>query len=68
MTLSLGDACRPGCIADAGDVSQIEELVVLGELTARAWEKDVQVMVEGPGHMALNQIQANMEILSLIHI
>lgn len=62
VTLSLGDACRPGCIADAGDVSQIEELVVLGELTARAWEKDVQVMVEGPGHMALNQIQANMEI------
>lgn len=62
VTLSLGDACRPGCIADAGDVSQIEELVVLGELTARAWEKDVQVIIEGPGHMPLNQIQANMEI------
>jgi len=62
VTLSLGDACRPGCIADAGDISQIEELVTLGELTQRAWEKDVQVMIEGPGHMPLNQIRANMEI------
>ncbi len=62
VTLSLGDACRPGCLADAGDISQIEELVTLGELTQRAWEKDVQVMIEGPGHMPLNQIQANMEI------
>ncbi len=62
VTLSLGDACRPGCIADAGDVSQIEELVTLGELTMRAWEKNVQVIIEGPGHMPLNQIQANMEI------
>lgn len=62
VTLSLGDACRPGSIADAGDVSQIEELVTLGELTARAWEKNVQVMIEGPGHMPLNQIKANMEI------
>lgn len=62
VTLSLGDACRPGSIEDAGDVPQIEELVKLGELTARAWEKNVQVMIEGPGHMPLNQIQANMEI------
>ena len=62
VTLSLGDACRPGSIADAGDIPQIEELVTLGELTDRAWEKDVQVMIEGPGHMPLNQIQANMEI------
>ena len=62
VTLSLGDACRPGCIADAGDISQIEELVTLGELTKRAWEKDVQVIIEGPGHMALNQIEANMII------
>ena len=62
VTLSLGDACRPGCIADAGDISQIEELVTLGELTKRAWEKDVQVIIEGPGHMALNQIEANMKI------
>ena len=59
--MSLGDACRPGCIMDASDISQIEELVTLGELTKRAWEKDVQVMVEGPGHMPLNQIKANME-------
>lgn len=62
VTLSLGDACRPGCIADAGDISQIEELVTLGELTKQAWEKDVQVIIEGPGHMALNQIGANMKI------
>lgn len=62
VTISLGDACRPGSIADAGDVSQIEELVTLGELTTRAWAKNVQVMIEGPGHMPLNQIKANMEI------
>ena len=62
VTLSLGDACRPGCLADAGDISQIEELVTLGELCQRAWDQDVQVMIEGPGHMPLNQIQANMEI------
>ena len=62
ITLSLGDACRPGSIADATDASQIEELITLGELTKRAWEKDVQVMIEGPGHMPLNQIAANMEI------
>jgi len=62
VTLSLGDACRPGCIKDASDISQIEELVTLGELTRRAWEKDVQVIIEGPGHMPLNQIEANMKI------
>ena len=62
MTVSLGDACRPGCLADATDVCQIEELVRLGELTRRAWEKDVQVMVEGPGHMPLDQIEANMKV------
>ena len=66
VTMSLGDACRPGCIADASDISQIEELVTLGELTKRAWEKDVQVMVEGPGHMPLNQVQGNMEIQKTI--
>ena len=66
VTISLGDACRPGCIMDASDISQIEELVTLGELTRRAWEKDVQVMVEGPGHMPLNQIKANMEIQQTI--
>jgi phosphomethylpyrimidine synthase len=62
VTLSLGDACRPGSIEDAGDISQIEELVTLGELTQRAWERNVQVMIEGPGHMPLNQIRSNMEI------
>lgn len=62
VTLSLGDACRPGCLEDGTDPAQIEELITLGELTKRAWEKDVQVMIEGPGHMPLNQIAANMEI------
>lgn len=66
VTLSLGDALRPGCIEDASDISQIEELVTLGELTKRAWEKDVQVIIEGPGHMPLNQIKANMEIQNTI--
>ena len=62
VTVSLGDACRPGCLADATDVCQIEELVRLGELTKRAWAHNVQVMVEGPGHVPLNQVAANMEI------
>jgi phosphomethylpyrimidine synthase len=62
VTLSLGDACRPGSINDATDASQIEELITLGELTKRAWARDVQVMIEGPGHMALNEIAANMLI------
>ena len=62
VTISLGDACRPGCLADATDVCQIEELVRLGELTKRAWAKNVQVMVEGPGHMPLNQVAANMQV------
>lgn len=66
VTISLGDACRPGCLADAGDVCQIEELVRLGELTRRAWAKDVQVMVEGPGHMPLDQIEANMKLQQTI--
>lgn len=60
VTLSLGDACRPGAIQDSTDPSQIKELMTLGELTKRAWEKNVQVMIEGPGHMALNEIEANM--------
>jgi phosphomethylpyrimidine synthase len=66
VTISLGDACRPGSIEDASDISQIEELVVLGELTQRAWDKDVQVIVEGPGHMPLDQIEANMRIQQTI--
>lgn len=60
VTISLGDACRPGSINDATDASQIKELIALGELTKRAWEKNVQVIIEGPGHMALNEIAANM--------
>ena len=66
VTVSLGDACRPGCLADATDVCQIEELVRLGELTDRAWKHNVQVMVEGPGHVPMNQIAANMQIQQTI--
>lgn len=66
VTVSLGDACRPGCLADASDVCQIEELVRLGELTKRAWARDVQVLVEGPGHMPIDQIEANMKIQQTI--
>ncbi len=62
VTISLGDAMRPGCLADSTDAGQIAELVELGNLTKRAWEKDVQVMVEGPGHMAMNEIAANMKL------
>ena len=67
VTVSLGDACRPGCLADATDVCQIEELVRLGELTKRAWDHNVQVMVEGPGHVPLNQIAANMEVQKTLY-
>lgn len=59
VTLSLGDACRPGSINDASDGIQISELITLGQLTKRAWEKNVQVMIEGPGHMAIDEIEAN---------
>lgn len=59
VTLSLGDGLRPGCLADATDRAQIHELMTLGQLTKRAWEADVQVMIEGPGHVPLNQIKAN---------
>ena len=62
VTISLGDACRPGCLADATDNCQIEELIRLGELTDRAWARDVQVMIEGPGHVPMDQIEANMKI------
>lgn len=61
-TISLGDALRPGCIDDSTDAGQISELIELGALTERAWQKDVQVLVEGPGHMALNEIAANMKL------
>src|SRR4030066_1583945 len=59
VTLSLGDGLRPGCLADASDEAQFAELETLGELTRRAWEKDVQVMGEGPGHLPLDQIEMN---------
>ena len=62
VTISLGDSCRPGCLADAGDEAQVAELVTLGELVTRAWDCDVQVMVEGPGHVPLNQVAAQMRL------
>ncbi len=62
MTLSLGDGFRPGCLADATDRAQIHELILLGELTQRAQEAGVQVMIEGPGHVPLHQIQTNIQL------
>ncbi len=62
VTISFGDGLRPGCLADATDRAQIQELLNLGELTQRAWERGVQVMVEGPGHVPYNQIAANMQL------
>jgi len=62
VTLSLGDGFRPGCIADATDRPQIQELILMGELTERAWEAEVQVIIEGPGHVPLNQIETNVRL------
>lgn len=62
VTISLGDALRPGCIDDSTDAGQISELIELGHLTKRSWERDVQVIVEGPGHMAINEIAGNVMI------
>ncbi|MGN0302144.1 MAG: phosphomethylpyrimidine synthase ThiC, partial [Anaerotardibacter sp.] len=62
VTISLGDAMRPGAGYDASDAGQIAELIELGKLTKRAWDKGVQVMVEGPGHMAMDEIAANMKM------
>lgn len=62
VTISLGDSLRPGCIDDASDASQIAELVELGKLTQRAWDRGVQVIIEGPGHMAIDEIPANMKL------
>ncbi|MCD6560734.1 MAG: phosphomethylpyrimidine synthase ThiC [Deltaproteobacteria bacterium] len=59
LTLSLGDGLRPGCLHDATDRAQIHELMTLGALTQRAWDRDVQVMIEGPGHVPLDQIETN---------
>ncbi len=60
VTLSLGDGLRPGSLKDATDAPQIQELLILGELTKEAWKKDVQVMIEGPGHVPFNEIAGNM--------
>lgn len=62
VTLSLGDGLRPGSLRDATDAAQIQELIVLGELTKRCWQADVQVMIEGPGHVPLNEVVANMQL------
>ena len=61
VTISAGDGLRPGCLADASDAAQFAELKTLGELTLRAWEKDVQVMIEGPGHVPFDQIEMNVK-------
>jgi phosphomethylpyrimidine synthase len=62
ITLSLGDGLRPGSVLDATDRPQLEELLTLGELVKRAWERDVQVMVEGPGHVPLDQVEMNVKL------
>lgn len=62
VTLSLGDGLRPGCLRDATDEAQISELKVLGDLTFQAWDEDIQVMIEGPGHIPLHQIEENIRM------
>jgi phosphomethylpyrimidine synthase len=62
VVLSLGDGLRPGCLADAGDKPQIEELKILGELTLRAWEAGIQVMIEGPGHVPMHRVEENVRM------
>jgi len=62
VTLSLGDGMRPGSLADATDRAQVEELLTLGELVQRSWQAGVQVMIEGPGHLPLNQIETNVRL------
>lgn len=62
VTLSLGDGLRPGSIKDSTDAPQIQELLILGELTKASWDKNVQVMIEGPGHVPLNEVVTNMQI------
>jgi len=62
VSYSLGDSLRPGCLADASDEAQLAELKTLGELTERAWAKDVQVMIEGPGHVPMDQLEANVRL------
>src|SRR5260370_179216 len=68
VSFSLGDGLRPGCIADASDEAQFAELKVLGELTKKAWEHDVQVMIEGPGHIPMDKIKEHVEkVMELWH-
>lgn len=62
VTISLGDSCRPGCLYDANDATETAEIIEMGKLAVRAWERGVQVMIEGPGHMALDEIAANMKM------
>ncbi len=62
ITISLGDGLRPGCLKDATDAAQIQELISLGELTLMAWQENVQVMIEGPGHVPLNEIVSNIQL------
>ncbi len=62
ITLSLGDGMRPGSIVDAGDQAQIQELIILGDLTKRAWEAGVQIIIEGPGHVPFNQIESQIKM------
>jgi phosphomethylpyrimidine synthase len=63
FTLSLGDGCRPGCIFDSTDYAQIQELMEISKLVKRAWTQDIQVMVEGPGHIPANEIERNIKIM-----
>ena len=68
VTISLGDSCRPGCLYDANDAVETAEMIELGKLTKRAWDAGVQVMIEGPGHMPINEIEANVRLeKSLCH-
>ena len=68
VTISLGDSCRPGCLYDANDAVETAEMIELGKLTKRAWDAGVQVMIEGPGHMPINEIEANVALeKSLCH-
>ena len=66
ITISLGDALRPGSLKDATDASQIQELIIIGELTKTAWAEDVQVIIEGPGHVPLNEIAANVQLAKIL--
>ncbi len=62
VTISLGDSCRPGCLYDSNDATETAEIIELGKLAVRAWKRGVQVMIEGPGHMAIDEIAANMKM------